>query len=112
MSSKQNVPTLFGSSFNEFNVKYFFERIGKNVKLDWVLGDTGIVVIHRYILWKDLTHMCVSYSREVSSMENNLRAHVLFSQGWYIANTILGAREVRMTFALNDSRRKKGERDT
>lgn len=56
--------------------------------------------------------MCVSYSREVNSMENDLRAHVLFSQGWYIANTTLGAREVRLTFGLNDSRRKKGERGT
>lgn len=47
MSFKQNVPTLFGSSFKEFNVKDFFERIGKNLKLDWILGDTGILVIHR-----------------------------------------------------------------
>lgn len=78
MSSKQNVPTLFGSSFKEVSGKDIFERIGKNLKMDWILGGTGIVVICRYILWKGLTHVCVSYSREVSSMDNDLRAHILF----------------------------------
>lgn len=51
---------------------------------------------------------CVSYPREVSSMEKDLRAHVLVSQGWYTANTILSAREVRLAFALNDFRKRKG----
>ena len=40
------MPTLFGSSFKKFSVKDIFERIGKNLKVEWILGDSGIVVMY------------------------------------------------------------------
>lgn len=40
------MPTLFGSSFKEFSVKDIFERIGKNLKVAWLLGDNGIMVMY------------------------------------------------------------------
>ena len=52
-SSKQNVPTLMGSSFKEFSVKDIFGRIGKNMKVKWLLDDNDIVVM--YVHTQNLT---------------------------------------------------------
>ena len=53
-SSKQNVPTLMGSSFKEFSVKDIFGRIGKNLKVKWLLDDNDIMVM--YVHTQNLTH--------------------------------------------------------
>lgn len=53
VSSKQNVPTLMGSSLKEFSVKDIFGRIGKNLKVKWLLDDNDIVVM--YVHTQNLT---------------------------------------------------------
>lgn len=93
---------MFGSSFEQVSVKDIIERIGKNLKVGWILGDIGIVItlnyyLYSYILWQNLVRVCMCLCVCVSHSVENLRVYVLnsprggtvlsrvvrFSQGWY-----------------------------